>query len=312
MRIRSTFQSLFSFLILVLFLFSCKKEEEIKPSNFYASYDEKPPKPISSVWKLYSAKVFVENMTKNTFTYYDHFGGGRLESNLNIFSGSSLPIDNIIQNGTTWQFEITKNFKLNNMLNYTYTISDDGKIISVNGLENGSSRIIEILSGSTDFISFKLNETYGSDGVDNYNFYTVATFRSNDGTIPTEPGIPYGYQYGGVLNITPTSMPSLSNTIWVLTNYIDNLTQVTVNDTIEFISSTQYTWNGSVPKNYTLSGIVGNNMKSLSLYSFTTFSGDWSGEVQASFITDGVINNAVFVDIMSSQPDKRVWMQRIQ
>jgi hypothetical protein len=53
-------------------------------------------------------------------------------------------------------------------------------------------------------------------------------------------------------------------------------------------------------------------MKSLSLYSFTTFGGDWSGQVQASFITDGVINNATFVDIMGVGTNKKVFMKRIQ
>jgi hypothetical protein len=52
--------------------------------------------------------------------------------------------------------------------------------------------------------------------------------------------------------------------------------------------------------------------KLLSLYSFTTFGGDWSGQVQASFITDGVINNATFVDIMGVGTNKKVFMKRIQ
>ena len=312
MKTRFLSQSLFSLFLVTVFLFSCKKEEEIKPSNFYAVYDEKPPKPINAVWTLYSAKVFVENMTKNTFTYYDHFGNTKIESNLDIFSPSSLPIDNIIQNGTTWEFNTSKVFKLNNNLSYDYTISDDGKFIRVNGLENGSARVIEVISGSDDYISFKIGESYGNDGVDNYSFYTIATFRSNLSVIPTEPGIPYGYTYNGVVNLNSTPALTLSNSIWVLTNYIDNLNNITVNDTLKFISETQYTWNGSSPKNYSLSGIVGNNMKSLSLYSFTTFGGDWSGEVQASFITDGVINNATFVDIMGIGTNKKVWMQKIQ
>lgn len=311
---RSTFQSLFSFLILVLFLFSCEKEG-IKPSNFYASYEEKTPNPTNKVWTLYSAKVFVENMTKNTFTYYDHFGGTKVESNLDIFSPSFLAIDNIIQNGTIWEFNTDKVFTLNNNLNYDYTVSDDGKFIRVNGLENGSARVIEIISGSDGYMSFKINENYGNDGINHYNFYTILTFRSNIGVIPIEPGIPYGYTYNGVVNLNSTPPPTLSNTVWVLTNYLDNLAfNVPANDTLEFISEIQYTWNGSNPKNYSLSSIVGNNTKNLSLYGLPTFggSGDWSGQVQASFITDGVIYNATFVDIMGVGSNKKVFMQRIQ
>jgi hypothetical protein len=311
MKTRFTFQSLFSLFLVTILLFSCKKEEII-PSNFYAVYDKKPPNPINTVWTLYSAKVFVENMAKNTFTYYDHFGGTKVESNLDIFSPSFLAIDNIIQNGTTWEFNTTKVFKLNNNLSYDYTVSDDGKFIRVNGLENGSARVIEIISGSGGYMSFKINENYGNDGINNYSFYTIVTFRSNIGVIPTEPGIPYGYTYNGVVNLNSTPTPTLSNSTWVLTNYLDNLNNIIVNDTLEFISETQYTWNGSNPKNYSLSGIVGNNMKSLSLYSFTTFGGDWSGQVQASFITDGVMYNTTFVDIMGVGTNKKVFMQRIQ
>jgi len=313
MKTRFTFQSLFSLFLVTILLFSCKKEEVI-PSNFHAVYDEKSPNPINTVWTLYSAKVFVENMAKNTFAYYDHFGGTKVESNLDIFSPSFLAIDNIIENGTTWEFNTTKVFTLNNNLRYDYTVSDDGRFIRVIGLENGSSRVIEIISSSDGYMSFKINENYGNDSLLNpYNFYTIVTFRSNTGVTPTEPAVPYGYTYNGVVDLNSTPPPTLSNSVWVLTNYFDNLTfDVIANDTLEFISETQYTWNGSNPKNYSLSGIVGNNMKSLSLYSLTTFGGDWSGQVQASFITDGVINNATFVDIMNVGSNKKVFMQRIQ
>jgi hypothetical protein len=165
-------------------------------------------------------------------------------------------------------------------------------------------------------MSFKINENYGEDSLLNrYNFYTIVTFRSNIGVIPTEPGIPYGYTYNGVVDLNSTPPPTLSNSVWVLTNYLDNLTfDVIANDTLEFISETQYTWNGSNPKNYSLSSIVGNNTKNLSLYSLPTLggSGDWGGQVQASFITDGVIYNATFVDIMGVGTNKKVFMQRIQ
>jgi hypothetical protein len=314
MKTRFTFQSLFSLFLVTILLFSCKKEEVI-PSNFHAVYDEKSPNPINTVWTLYSAKVFVENMAKNTFAYYDHFGGTKVESNLDIFSPSFLAIDNIIENGTTWEFNTTKVFTLNNNLRYDYTVSDDGRFIRVIGLENGSSRVIEIISGSDGYMSFKINENYGNDSLDNYNFYTIVTFRSNTGVTPTEPAVPYGYTYNGVVDLNSTPPPTLSNSVWVLTNYFDNLTfDVIANDTLEFISETQYTWNGSNPKNYSLSSIVGNNTKNLSLYSLPTLggSGDWSGQVQASFITDGVIYNATFVDIVNVGSNKKVFMQRIQ
>jgi hypothetical protein len=61
-----------------------------------------------------------------------------------------------------------------------------------------------------------------------------------------------------------------------------------------------------------MSSIVGNNMKSLSLYSFTTVGGDWSGEIQGTFINDWVINNSLFSDMFNtSTPSIRVWMVRV-
>ena len=110
-----------------------------------------------------------------------------------------------------------------------------------------------------------------------------------------------------------TSNTTLVNTKWVVTKFIQNFVSTYVNDTLVFISNTQYTINGSSPRNYNLSGIVGNNMKSLSLYSFTTLGGDWSGQVQSTFINDWVINNSSFINIMNSNlPETRVWITRIQ
>lgn len=297
------------FLILTLFLFSCQKPEEIKPSTFYEIHPPTVPDPSNKVWTLHGAKVFVENITKGTFTYYNHFGDFRNESNLDIFSNSFLPVDNIIKDATTWQFSNTdKKFILNGVLSYGYELNSNA--IRINGLENGSSRIIEIFGGSSEYVNFKTYESYGNDGIDNFKFYTVLTFKNgNVGVV--EPAIPVAYTYGGTLNNTNVPPQTLEGTTWVLTNYIDNLNNITVNDTIEFISETEYTCSGFGPETYSLTGTLGNNMKTLSLYSFSTFNGDWSGQVQANFITDGVISNATFVDIMTNQNNKKVWMRRI-
>ena len=51
-------------------------------------------------------------------------------------------------------------------------------------------------------------------------------------------------------------------------------------------------------------------MKSISLYSFTTLGGDWSGQVQGTFINDWVINNAPFTSLLGSSPNSTIWMMR--
>ena len=73
-----------------------------------------------------------------------------------------------------------------------------------------------------------------------------------------------------------------------------------------------YKINGGSLRNYTLTDVTGNNMKSLSLYSFTTLGGDYSGQVMSTFTTDGVINNSNFVDMFNVNNTVIVWMNRIQ
>jgi hypothetical protein len=53
-------------------------------------------------------------------------------------------------------------------------------------------------------------------------------------------------------------------------------------------------------------------MKSLSLYSFTTLGGDWSGQVQSTFINDWVVNNSNFTNIMNTSTNVKLWMVRLQ
>lgn len=98
-----------------------------------------------------------------------------------------------------------------------------------------------------------------------------------------------------------------------MTKYVQNFVSTNTSDTLYFITATQYKIGNSICKNYTLSGIVGNNMRSLSLYSFTTLGGDWSGQVQSTFINDWIVNSALFTNMFNSNvPDTRIWMTRIQ
>jgi hypothetical protein len=162
-------------------------------------------------------------------------------------------------------------------------------------------------------MNVKIFESNGNDGTNNYSFYSILTFVKVGSSTATEFDVPYGYVNGGVLNTTTTVSNNLTGTKWVITKYVQNFVTTYVTDTLSFISQTLYKINSSTTRNYSLSGVVGNNMKSLSLYSFTTLGGDWSGQVQSTFISDGVINNALFTNMfISSSPDVRVWITRIQ
>jgi len=210
---------------------------------------------------------------------------------------------------TTWKFTSSNQFVLDGSSTYNYNTNTNG-IFNVYGMENGSPRNIEVLNSTNDVMNVKVYESNGNDGVNNFTFYTVLTFVKvgYTGTV-TEYTVPSGYSYSGVVG-NPSTATTLVGTKWVVTKYVQNFVTQLPNDTLEFISTTQYTINGYTPRNYSLS-IVGNNNKSLSLYSFTTLGGDWSGQVQGTFINDWVINNTLFTNMFVTTPDARIWVVRI-
>lgn len=301
-------------LLVVVGFSSCKKEPVITPENPQTVINNPPNvNPIGYTWELYSGRVFVKNLDNGSTFYYDHFSSNKNSSNLDIYTPSWIPFDIVTKGSTTWKFTSTNQFILDGGSTYNCNVNTNG-IFSVYGLENGSQRTIEVLNSTENYMSVKVRETVGSDGVSNYSFYSVLTFVKIGYTgTPTEVTVPNGYTYGGVVGNSNTNNTTLVNTKWVVTKFIQNFVSTYVSDTLVFISNTQYTINGSSPRNYNLSGIVGNNMKSLSLYSFTTLGGDWSGQVQSTFINDWVINNSSFINIMNSNlPETRVWITRIQ
>lgn len=299
--------------LLVIGFTSCKKEV-IEPANPQTTINNPANvNPIGYTWELYSGRVFVKNTDNNTNFYYDHFGPSKSSSNLDIFSPSWLPIDIITKGSTNWKFNSSNQFILDGGSTYNYNVNTNG-IFNVYGLENGSARNIEVLNSTNDYMNVKVFESVGNDGTYNYSFYTVLTFVKVGFTgTPVLNNVPAGYSYNGVIGGSTPVTTSLVGTKWVVTKFIQNFVSTYPSDTLEFISNTQYKINGSTPRTYNLSSIVGNNMKSLSLYSFTTLGGDWSGQVQGTFINDWVVNNSNFSNIMStSSPDARLWMVRLQ
>jgi hypothetical protein len=300
--------------LLVIGFTSCKKEV-IEPSNPQTTINNPANvNPIGYTWELYSGRVYVKNLDNNTTSYYDHFGPSKTSSNLDIFVPSWLPIDIITKGSTIWKFTSSNQFILDGGSTYSYNVNTNG-IFNVYGLENGSSRNIEVLSSTNDYMNVKIHESVGNDGTYNYSFYTVLTFVKVGFTgIPTLNNVPAGYVYNGVIGGSTTTVTSLVGTKWVVTKFIQNFVSTYPSDTLEFVSTTKYKINGSTTlRTYNLSSIVGNGgMKSLSLYSFTTLGGDWSGLVQSTFINDWIVNNASFTNIMNTtSPDTKVWMVRL-
>jgi hypothetical protein len=302
-------KNIFNILVLLSIIFTSCQKKNIEPINPQTTI-ENPANvnPIGYEWELYSGRVFVKNLDNNTTFYYDHFGPNKNSSNLDIFTPSWLPIDIVTKGLTTWKFTSSNQFILDGGSTYNYNVNTNG-IFNVYGLENGSQRNIEVLKSTDNYMDVKVRESVGSDGVYNYSFYTVLTFVkvSFTGT-PVLSSVPAGYSYNGIIgNSTPVTT-SLVGTKWVVTKFIQNFVSTYPNDTLVFVSNTQY----STLRTYNLSGIVGNNMKSLSLYSFTTLGGDWSGQVQSTFINDWVVNNSNFTNIMNTSTNVKLWMVRLQ
>lgn len=307
-----TMKNIFNILLVLLLGFTSCKKEPLVPENPQTTINNpNNVNPIGYTWELYSGRVYVKNLDNNTTFYYDHFGPNKNSSNSDIFLPSWLPIDIITKGLTTWKFTSSNEFILDGGSTYSYNTNTNG-IFNVYGLENGSSRNIEVLSSTNDYMNVKIYESIGNDGNYNYSFYTVLTFVKVGFTgTPTINNAPADYSYNGVIGGSTTNTTTLVGTKWVVTKYIQNFVSTYPSDTLEFISNTQYTINGSTPRTYNLSGIVSGSMKNLSLYSFTTLGGDWSGLVQSTFINDWVVNNANFTNIMTTSSDTRVWMVRI-
>ena len=307
---KNWFLNIFIVVSMVIGFTSCKKEP-LEPANPQTTVNNPANvNPIGYTWELYSGRVYVKNLNNGSTFYYDHFSSIKNSSNLDIFISSGLPFDMISKGMTTWKFTSSNQFVLDGSSTYNYNTNTNG-IFNVYGMENGSTRNIEVLNSTNDVMNVKVYESNGNDGTNNFTFYTVLTFvkAGYTGTV-TEYTVPSGYSYSGVVG-NPSTATTLVGTKWVVTKYVQNFVTQLPNDTLEFISTTQYTINGSTPRNYSLSGVVGNNMKSLSLYSFTTLGGDWSGQAQGTFINDWVINNALFSNMFVTTPDARMWVLRI-
>jgi hypothetical protein len=306
-----TFKFISLFLISFTLIFSsCKKEELPRPNNDNTVVEDDAT--VEGVlWVLSEGRVYVENMDNGETYVYDYFGGGTTEAQIHIFSSSIVEMDSIKQNYTSWYFQ-NGMFTLNGGSSWEYT--EYNGVYTPIGLSGGTSRPIQVTHVSDESMTVVVHEAYESDGVNNFRYFSELTFVVAGGSCNScQPDVAYGWIYGGVWNPANATQTTLEDTKWVVTRYNNGLSgNVYPNDTLHFISQNKYTINGGPQRSYTMSGVVGNNMKSLNMYSFTTLGGDYSGQVQGTFIDDWVINNSEFSDMFDVNNTVTVWMERIQ
>lgn len=298
----------FGIFLIFVFLAGCKKDDvtyvpEPTIQEMVEGYD----------WILSDGRVYVERLSVNDreTIYYDHFGTNSNESNLDIFGGSSLPINNLIRNVTQWRFH-NHEFILDNTNFYDFTVFSDS-IYNVIGLEDGSSKSITILYVDAITLTVKLHEAFESDGHGgtNYRYFSTLTFvKRGEVCTNCQQAVFPDYIYGGII-LPSQDKSELEGTTWVITKFINNFATQFPNDTLRF-NSHRYTINGGAQRNYNLTGGFGNNMSTLTLYGCTTFGGDYSGMVLKSFIEDREINNTTFEELFNANNRVIAFLMRIE
>ena len=123
------------------------------------------------------------------------------------------------------------------------------------------------------------------------------------------------YSDGGVLpnwGSGGTQNNELVGTKWVLTKTVTAFATSHPNDTIRFVSNTEYTLNNGATRPYQLSAGVASTNKTLSLYYFQPFGGShYSGQVGYYFVSDGFITQAEFHNIQNTTQTVMAWFTKI-
>lgn len=169
----------FIFILLLLTLFSCKKD--VTPQT---SQPVKIEEVISlwGEWKLLSGDMYMQNMETGEKIKYSHFGPSRTISSLR-YDGSLFDIDNIEQNVTLWSFYTPLNnstlgtFALNGNIvdlyglsvignNWSIIENPDGKISHMGGSARPISATID--DYSKKIVKFRVGEMVTT--INNYNW----------------------------------------------------------------------------------------------------------------------------------------------
>jgi len=302
------YNKIITYLLLITLIFSsCEKYE----------LTEGYPTIENTLWVLNSGNVYVENLTNGEMVYYNHFDNSQDISNLDIFGGSQIDIDNIELGVTTWYFN-DGIFVLNNGSTYEYNSSGSGvaKNYTLLGIPPyGSVRHLGVIYLDENILQVKIYESNESYDGDNYHYYTVLTFvRDGYSCSDCDFESRLDYTFGGTITINIEDIPGhlqLSGTTWVITRYDNGTTPYYPNDTINFISGVAYSINGLNTNTYSLSNNVGNNLYNLTLYECITIGGNYSGQVSLSSIIDGELNNILMNGIFGTNNSINLWMEKI-
>lgn len=306
------------FLLLLITLFSCERDnstDEIitEEVETYLSVD-------GYEWVLSHGYIYFEALDYERNVVFDYFSEDRFD-NRTTLTETGIDMDVIALNNTKWFFD-GGFFTLNDGEPKRMEEFDNGFTngYRVLGLGNGTSRVVQVLKVTEENLKVKFNEAYtnipDTDGVNvNVKYWSELTFTKEGYTCDNCWDEPlFKHEYVGVFNpnVTEEQEP-IVGTKWRVDRY-SNVGNDTFypNDIIEFTDNGFYLTNGGTARRYTLSNVLGNNNKSLTLYGFTTLGGDYSGQVINTFVEDGVINNASFYDILDVNKRVTLWMTRIE
>jgi hypothetical protein len=285
---------------------SCRKERELRDLIG------------GKTWILQSGRVYVEELdAPYNKQYYDHFGVGQDQSNLQAFDSTSLSIDSLIQHFTSWN--INSRFILTATKTYDYETIND-KFIRVFGLENGSARIFEYISGSDNLAVFQTSRTYGNSGGKNIAWFSELVFTANGSSCSNcLPDAIYPYAYSGIVPLTAqsggnTTYP-LNGTSWLLQKYRQGLFEETINDTINFTGPISYTINSdSTERTYSLSGSNSIGMRNFTLFecpSLPSGTPAWTGQIADFAFQQGVIYATELTSYGNTEPAIQIWMLKL-
>lgn len=296
------------FLMLVL-LTSCTKEKEIYPEVIQKQNSISFTNLIGKEYLLDSGVVYFENQATGSKKYYTHFDTYQLKSVLDPFYGAVIPFDSLIRNKTKWKFLPGYQFQLNDSLVYKY--QPYMNINRVYGLENGSSRPIEILHLDENSLVVKVFESFVTMNQVDYRFYSVLQFRQmGTNTKKMLYQSEYNAPFSGTLPLPKQVLNDLTGTRWVIYKYVKKLSTITCSDTLFFKTKKDYTLNNSAVRPYSLQYILGTGMYSFSLYYCYTLGGSYVGQILPSFIQDGQIN-ALTMNNLYTTDQVTVWMKKI-
>ena len=120
------------------------------------------------------------------------------------------------------------------------------------------------------------------------------------------------YIYGGTLPSTGSVSNDLVGTQWVLTKYVSAFATEYPYDTLTFVTNNTYTINGGAVRTYQLNSLPLSTNFDLSLYYFFPMGGShYSGEVGATFVADGQINNVQFQDLQNAGNTILAWFVKL-